>query len=188
MNPNLPRYTLRDLDNAITNLPDGLLQMWIHRGVLKLQETKIGRGKKRLFSFAEAIQVEIMAFMAVKGMPSKLSAAVGLASAEYICEWIESGKILDFGLEDDEWPILVYSDFVNEKLRHKIITKDKVNANLGMFFTVIDFYYGACRLYEALEEAVVHRERVEKNKPRGCDPSGFPLDPEHPWNKPEGSK
>lgn len=156
MDPTEPRYTLRDLDSAISNLPEGILQMWIARGVLKLGDTAPGRGKKRMFSFSEAVQVHIMAFLTASGDPSKTAATVGKIVADFMCKWLEDGKALDYSYVDDEhYPILIFSKSGVDRIKSKFVPKNSMSYETlnSTYCSVLDFFYSMTGFYDNLELA-----------------------------------
>lgn len=105
-----PRYTVRVLDRAIFDLPEGMLNLWIARGVLTLRASAPGSGRKRLFSFAEAVQIHVMTKLTVSyGFQSKDAAAVGKIISDFVLEKLQSGALIDdASIDDADYPIAIF--------------------------------------------------------------------------------
>lgn len=128
-----------------------------------MNDTAPGRGVHRLFSFSEALVIDIMAFLTLEDISSTHSAAVGKAVADAVEMFISTGGVLDYAEIDlDEWPVIVWTYSSTNKLSHKIIKKKELASYPSDYFQVLDYLDFAIRLKEALE--TVREIRIRSGK------------------------
>ena len=188
MDPYKKQFTVSDLVDAMPpGLNKNLMQNWFVRGVIQISDDSPGSGKKRLYSFYEALQVELVFQMTMRNEPTKVAGPVAKLCADFFCEWIKQGN--DPGeYNDDEAHIITFTIHGkhtakpgDRRLRYQILKKKNFNIHREikvMYFKTLDFHYTAWRLYEALFDVTATKARQS-----GSDERGFPTDPNHPWHE-----
>ena len=152
MNPKEPRYTRGDLSNAVTNLRPDMLGMWIRRGVLDVKDVAPGKGVHRLFSFSEALVIDIMAFLTLKDISSSQAAAVGRVAASEVETLIAKCGGLDYTkIDESKVKPIVWTYDSKGKLDYKPIHRSELPGYKKEYFQVLDYLGFAIRLFEALE-------------------------------------
>jgi len=163
MNPKEPRYTRGDLSNAVTNLRPLMLGMWIRRGVLDVNDTAPGRGVHRLFSFSEALVIDIMAYLTLEDVSSSQAAAIGRAAADAVEELISKVDALDYSnIDEAETKVIVWRYNSVGKLKSDTVHRSKLSDYPGDYFQMLDYLSFAIRLYEVLE--TVREIRIRSGK------------------------
>ncbi|WP_156955651.1 hypothetical protein [Solidesulfovibrio alcoholivorans] len=163
MNPKEPRYTRGDLSNAVTNLRPLMLGMWIRRGVLDVNDTAPGRGVRRLYSFSEALVIDIMAYLTLQDVSSSQAAAVGKAASLEVEKIISKSGGLDYTkIDEAEVEDIVWSYNSIGKLDYKLVHRSALSGYTKDYFQVLNYISFAIRLYEALETVREIRARSGK--------------------------
>lgn len=175
MDPFEKIYTSRDIADALPNLPsEGLMQNWFVRGVIAISDANPGRGKRRLYSFHEALQVAFVTHMTLSSEPTKIAGPVAKTCADFLANWILEGNTLEQLGPDDEFVVLyMVRGLVEDKVRHidcRVIkrTDFSIYAEYAYFhFRVFDFYGCALQFFEGLESVMHHKRNLppKRRKP-----------------------
>ncbi|MGD9610279.1 MAG: hypothetical protein AB7U59_12780 [Desulfovibrionaceae bacterium] len=117
----------------------------------------------RLFSFSEALVIDIMAFLTLKDISSAQAAAVGKAAVSEVEKIIpRCGKPRYDTIEDEDMKVIVWSYSSTGRLSYEPVHKSKLCDYPSDYFQVLDYVSFAIRLYEALE--TVREVRIRSGK------------------------
>ncbi|TVM16445.1 hypothetical protein DPQ33_12600 [Oceanidesulfovibrio indonesiensis] len=151
MDPFKPQFTVKNLSDSMPGLNENLMQNWFVRKVITIQDKSPGRGRKRLYSFHEALQVEFVHQMTSQGETTKVASPVALQCADFYCH-----ELLNKQVYSPEEPyvgqdyVVLYQ--VAPKIRCRFIMKNDFNIlDIGsIHYRIFDFHYCAWRLYETI--------------------------------------
>lgn len=127
-NPEEPLFTQEKILNVIPELSPGTLQNWVNRKQIEISHKSPGKGKHRLYSFADAVKIAALHFLSFsKRGPaenSKLAELIGNRAVELTREGLLELRSLEAELKQ---AILVYHFHKDGTLRHNFIAKDEFN-------------------------------------------------------------
>ena len=85
------RMTASGLISTIPGLNERLMQVWINRGVIKVEDKCTGTGKRRLYSFKEALVIALIHEMTKMSELTKVSGPAASMAADFFCsdEWVD---------------------------------------------------------------------------------------------------
>jgi hypothetical protein len=157
MNPYMQRYTVADLDYSMPSLDTNIMQSWFVRGMIELSDKSPGRGKKRLYSFHDALKVNLVSIMTWNRDPADLAGKVAKVCADFYADWLMKGNSPECPPVGEEFVIVFTPRGQLQKkdgrLEYGILKKKDYNINdQSLYHRVLDFHYCAWRLYETLED------------------------------------
>lgn len=160
MDPHAPQFTLAMIADSIQGLNDNLLQSWITRKVVTLQQRNPGRGQRRLFSFHEALQVELLHHMTGNGVVTKIAGPVSLACASFYCDTLlnKLGYDPSEPYTSDGMYIAVYKSTPKLECKFTTVANFNMELILSVNFSVLQFHYCAWRLHTTIFEVKKHHE------------------------------
>ncbi len=165
MDPFEKIYTSREIADALPNLKsEGLMQNWFVRGVIAISDANPGRGKRRLYSFYEALQVTFVTNMTWSCEPTKIAGPVAKKCADFVADWMREGKTIDDLWEYEYIAMYTVRGMVEDKsvrIKCEIMKRSDFNIraeNAYFHFSVFDFSDTARRLFENLG-SVMHNRR-----------------------------
>lgn len=204
--PNTPWFTQREYVDVISpDVDNDTFQQWLKREHVVIQDMKPGRGKIRKLSFAECAQINAFAFMTRAGERPQWSSR--------LCEKLVKERAADIARlwkwDLDSWegnknsPFLMMAfsiwPFQDEgadeaKIRAALVepsmTIDEVRDRLNDSYTrVFDLDYHIWRTWHQIDQYLPDEripwltESRDSGVMPGADEHGYPLDPNHPWNK-----
>jgi len=181
---NMPLFTTAEVIDVVGVRLETLKQ-WRKRGHLKLSMENPGRGRQRLYSLLDAYRISVINELSGLGfMPSHLADAVySLAEHPILAMAFEEDGVESHWDEEGRPKRYIHLHFNGEA--PEVVHSDKPYIDKGIWLT-IDTLGLFAEIQSQMES--VSSQRLGNDTLRGCDEKGFPLDPEHPWNKLEGSK
>lgn len=158
MDPYEKHFTVKDLVDALPGLNTNLMQNWFVRGVIQIDESP-GYGRKRLYSFYEALQVELVFQMTMRSEPTKVAGPIAKQCADFFCDWIQQGNDPSEYVDDEAYIITftIHGKHTakpgDRKLQYQIFKKKEFDIHREvkpLYFKTLDFHYIAWRLHETL--------------------------------------
>jgi hypothetical protein len=112
LDPDEPRFSLKQLLQVIPGLDAELLKGWIRRGHICTNVERPGRGSVRRYSFHEVVQIGAMHYLTTDVVPARVAGRIAAIIADRAKNRIENGEDLQ---DENEWKILIYNIFSGEK-------------------------------------------------------------------------
>lgn len=165
MDPFEKIYTSREIADALPNLKsEGLMQNWFVRGVITLSDANPGRGKRRLYSFYEALQVAFVTDLTWSSEPTKIAGPIAKQCADFVAAWMREGKTIEELFHEYEY-IAIYTvrGLVEDQVRFprcEILQRSDFNIRADYtydHFRGFDFPGMAQKLFENLESIMYNR-------------------------------
>ena len=106
LDPDEPRFSLKQLLTVVPELNAELLKGWIRRGHICMNVQSPGRGSVRRYSFYDAVQIGAMRYLTWDVVPARVAGQIARIVADRAKQRIESGEDLE---DKNEWNILLYN-------------------------------------------------------------------------------
>jgi hypothetical protein len=106
LDPDEPRFSLKQLLQVVPGLDAELLKGWIRRRHICTNVEKPGRGSVRRYSFHEVVQIGAMHYLTSDVVPARVAGQIATIIADRAKNRIENGEDLQ---DEDEWKILIYN-------------------------------------------------------------------------------
>ncbi|HOI95025.1 MAG TPA: hypothetical protein PK250_10000 [Syntrophobacter fumaroxidans] len=178
--PLKPTFTQDDI-LGISGIPAGRVQNWLNRGHIKIAQKSPGKGKHRLYTFPEAVKIQGMNHLSFSKRGPAENSQLAELLGQRAEELAQAGRLEPQGLKEElAQEALIYHFERNGELKHCFVRKDQFKIyDMGTDFSFFDADDFITRFWEEL----VYNYRTSQPKEFGCDETGWPEDPDHPWNR-----
>ena len=133
-----PRFTQGEVLRMLPMLKAKTLQNWVSRGIIEVDESRPGKGKRVLYTPLGVIGLDFMARVTLYGVPPAKASAMADDVIDLAVERIENGFFDVIDDADGRWIPVTPETIVNFR-RAQITTYDGSEYHLGYWDDVNDF-------------------------------------------------